>query len=723
MNKYLKLSNERLEEHLNNYFLDHLSYSCIEKFCSNPKDFERKYIMAEKEDKGGVAMHAGNAYHHALQKFFEHLRETKQVMDFETLVPFGWDYIDDIKGNRYQITKKYEEEGLEKMKIDILDSYNKAIKNFYNEKEKYLDQIQEIIGEELLLHEFVSFKELDYDVPIPIKAYVDLAIIDKEGNLKFIDHKLKAKQYSEESEIFVNFSTQTSVYMLAIEAKINDVVERDDKDDIFYSFIQRFPKVKEGLKEMIFIENKVTQNRGLPYQLKALSFDIPKTRVLLEAYLAEKVMAVCQAISNPEHIYLVNRNDFMGNDGIENYWISSYFGDIMDLDAVSEKVKLKILEKREKNKELKNKINKIPKEVLDMIKSKNESLNFIDMENKTPEEILEFRLKLLSCPATVAKTIEGYSCNIYLLKPEAGVAINTIINKKLDIANALNVEAVRVPTNLVELDGKSYIAVEANKKRTGKEKPINLVIPKEKNLFPLGEDMYKNQINWDISNHSTPHLLVSGSTGSGKSVCLNSIIKTAEKHGIRITILDSKYEFTDFRSKNITVINDQHAIEQFFEYTVAEVDEIFKEYGAKGYKEKHLIIMDEANDVLLKQTKKRKIMVPDKSSMVAMQEGRVKEIVDPNFKTLSQNIMSIAQKARSAGKHLVFASQRFDTKVLEGGIKANFSSRLCFTVSSQVDSRVMLDANGGEELNGLGDALFSAPGIKEAVRIQGYYSE
>jgi len=323
------------------------------------------------------------------------------------------------------------------------------------------------------------------------------------------------------------------------------------------------------------------------------------------------------------------------------------------------------------------------------------------MTNLTLKERIEHRLKCFSFNAQVAHQIDGYSCDTFLLEVGAGVKINQIFGYRMDIANAAGVADVRILNSLIQYGDNSYISVEINKKD---RKPLiidSLGLPSDGWKFPIGRDNFNNEVYWDISNPSTPHLLVAGASGSGKSVALTTIIECAKKKGMRVGILDPKFEFLHLSGRDgVDVINGQDEVEAFMEKKVAEMDEIYKNKGATGNSgNKQLIIFDEASDCFTRQRR----------------PGKGEE-----WKTLEDNTLLLSQKARSAGIHLVLSSQRFSVKVMTGDAKANFSTRLCLTVASTVDSKVMLDVEGAEKLNGRGDALYRSPDMGEPLRIQTY---
>jgi DNA segregation ATPase FtsK/SpoIIIE-like protein len=345
-------------------------------------------------------------------------------------------------------------------------------------------------------------------------------------------------------------------------------------------------------------------------------------------------------------------------------------------------------------------ISKVPKALIKSFKAQTGFISFNneDMADKTNEEKIEHRLKTLSFDVKVAHTISGYSCNIYLLDVGIGQKVGSIFRYKMDIASALDVSSIRIAEKLVKYEGKSYLSIEVNK-HPDERSVLTLDqsgIPSG-TKFALGRDNYNKEIIWDIGNHSTPHLLVAGATGSGKSVAIKTIIDQAFSKGYDVTIIDPKYEFKEYGGK-CKVTSDQKEIEAIMSQKVAEMDSMYKA-GIDHASKKQMIIFDEGSDCFTRQSR------PDRGE---------------KFKTLEENTLLLAQKARAAGIHLVLSSQRWSVKILTGDVKANFATRLCLTVASETDSKVMLDEVGAEDLNGRGDALYRSPDTGESIRIQCY---
>ncbi|MBQ7118528.1 MAG: DNA translocase FtsK [Clostridia bacterium] len=329
-------------------------------------------------------------------------------------------------------------------------------------------------------------------------------------------------------------------------------------------------------------------------------------------------------------------------------------------------------------------------------------------------------LKSFGVETTLIGVSRGPSVTRYELSPAPGVKISKIINLVDDIALGLAASGVRIEA---PIPGKSAVGIEVpNKTRstvTLREIISSAEYKKHKGKLltvALGKDIAGNINCADLSK--MPHLLIAGTTGSGKSVCLNgmiaSILYNAAPSEVKILMIDPKQvEFTVYNGIPhllVPVITDARKAAGSLAWAVSEMDNRYKTFAQCGvrdigafnkyikdhpelqYMPQIVIFIDELNDLMM---------------------------VSP--KEVEDSICRLAQKARAAGMHLVVATQRPSVDVITGLIKANIPSRLSLSVSSQVDSRTVLDCIGAEKLLGNGDMLFSPLGISKPVRIQGAY--
>ncbi len=329
-------------------------------------------------------------------------------------------------------------------------------------------------------------------------------------------------------------------------------------------------------------------------------------------------------------------------------------------------------------------------------------------------------LKSFGVETTLIGVSRGPSVTRYELSPAPGVKISKILNLIDDIALGLASSGVRIEAPIPD---KSAVGIEVpNKTRstvTLREIISSAEYKKHKGKLltvALGKDIAGNINCADLSK--MPHLLIAGTTGSGKSVCLNgmitSILYNAAPSEVKLLMIDPKQvEFTLYNGIPhllVPVITDARKAAGSLAWAVSEMDNRYKTFAKCGvrdigafnkyikdhpelqYMPQIVIFIDELNDLMM---------------------------VSP--KEVEDSICRLAQKARAAGMHLVVATQRPSVDVITGLIKANIPSRLSLSVSSQVDSRTVLDCIGAEKLLGNGDMLFSPVGISKPVRIQGAY--
>lgn len=328
---------------------------------------------------------------------------------------------------------------------------------------------------------------------------------------------------------------------------------------------------------------------------------------------------------------------------------------------------------------------------------------------------LEETLKNFGVQAKVLQVSKGPTITRYELQPSTGVKVSKIVNLSDDIALNLAAPAIRIEA---PIPGKAAIGIEIpNDDIT--TVTLKEIIDSEKyktsafNLpFSLGKDISGSPIVTDISK--MPHLLIAGATGSGKSVCINTLILSllykATPETVRLLLIDPKVvelnQYNGIPHLLIPVVTDAKKATSALNWAVQEMTQRYKMFGENGvkditgYNEKTLgdklpfivIVIDELADLML---------------------------VAPN--DVEDSICRLAQMARAAGIHLIIATQRPSVDVITGVIKANIPSRIAFAVASQTDSRTILDMGGAEKLLGKGDMLFHPIGSSKPTRIQGAF--
>jgi len=673
MNKYATLSPERLEEHLSNYLIDSWSYSGVTCFARNEKAFEMQYVYREKDSRS-ISSIAGNAYHEALKLFFSSYREKErpQVVD---LTQAAYDYLDEVPANEWRLTTKFPT--VEQAKAEATRCANSLIESFCAEVSTYTEDIGRVLAVETKTDTWVTVNGVD--IPLPMHAIVDLVVELTDGRTVIIDHKSKSA-YTDEKELALAHGQQAIAYVKAWEEYSPFPVE---------------------VSEVWFIENKISKNKDKSPQLRKHVFTMDTdNRRLFEALLYEPLRRMLEAVSNPDYIYTINPSDnFVDMAVLYDFWARTQISEIEDFEYVPATKKDLIAKRQRKIKD--SSVGSIAPKIITAFRKNAASFITLDYSHSdmTNEEKIEHLMRTYNLKVQVAHKIEGFSCDSYLCEVAPGVELLSIFRHTLDIANALDVPRVRLQGEpLVMYQDKSYLAVEVNKKRT-EDLPWDTKYL-EGHKLPLGLDNFRNTIVWNLDNNTTPHVLVCGTTGSGKSVCLNNILYYALEAGIEdITILDPKYEFAFAQlPENVKVISEIADIEEALANMVTDMNERVRQRSSHL----SLVIFDEFAD--------------------AADQARSSKELEPGQKTLMENFKMLLQKGRSAGFRFVAATQRASVKTIPGDIKVNLPVQVCFRVPKGLDSKVVLDTEGAEALAGAGDGLIHSPEYNDGlIRFQAFY--
>lgn len=334
-------------------------------------------------------------------------------------------------------------------------------------------------------------------------------------------------------------------------------------------------------------------------------------------------------------------------------------------------------------------------------------------------KILEETLESFGVEARVVQVSRGPVITRYELQPSPGVKVSKIVNLSDDIALNLAAQAVRIEA---PVPGKAVVGIEVpnkemsnvylrevieSKEFTEKESPLT---------FALGKDVAGNCIVSDLSK--MPHLLIAGATGSGKSVCVNTLITSilykSPPERVRLLMIDPKVvelsTYNGIPHLLIPVVTDPRKAAGALGWAVQEMVGRYKLFADNNVRN-----IESYNNLM--STKSPEGILPQ--IVIIIDELADLMMVAPN--DVEDCICRLAQMARAAGMHLVVATQRPSVDVLTGVIKANIPSRISFAVSSQIDSRTILDMAGAEKLLGKGDMLYYPVGESKPLRIQGAF--
>lgn len=689
VNKYSLLQGDELEGHFSQFLVDSWSYSGVATFARNEKEFERRYIYREPSRKSATTV-AGTAYHAALQLFFENLRDNGVETSLAEMQEEAFKSIDKVKANEWKLGKKTPT--VEKCVETATKTANALITNFCKEQSVYTADLAKVVAVEIRTETWLVVNGVD--IPLPCHGQIDLIIETNDGRRVIVDHKSKSA-YTDEAELGFTGAKQAIVYALNWEAHNPGM----------------------PIDEVWYVENKHSANKDGGAQLRKMAIILdPDTRRLYEAILYEPLRRMIQATSDPDYLYTINDADPIADRAeLYDFWARTLIADIDDFNIPESKKEL--IARRQKKLRDASTASISPKVITSFRKKAATFISYELRDDMTPQEKIEHTLRSFGIMARVAHVLGSYSSVSYLLEIGAGIKIANIASHGLDIANAIDVPSVRVLPTLSMHDGHSYLCVEAPH-RSG-----DTLLWDAKYLqgsrIPIGLDNFGKAVVWDINNHSTPHMLICGATGSGKSVCIKSTIEYSRLAGVnRIIILDPKYEFVG-NLPNCEIITDISDIEQRMKQLVEEMQQRAK----TGENSKTLIVFDEFADAVSSARSGKELDIKEQVQVGEYANGRPKYDIRVvgREKSLEENMKMLLQKGRSLGYRIIAATQRASTKVITGDAKVNFPVQVCFRVPKAVDSKVVLDEEGAETLAGRGDGLIKSPEYFGTVRFQGFY--
>lgn len=338
---------------------------------------------------------------------------------------------------------------------------------------------------------------------------------------------------------------------------------------------------------------------------------------------------------------------------------------------------------------------------------------------------LQQTLHTFGVNVTVTDISQGPAVTRYELQPEVGVKVSKIVNLADDIKLNLAATDIRIEA---PIPGKAAVGIEVpNSENSPVALRDLLETPEFKNFdsklaFGVGKDIGGKVVVTDIAK--MPHMLIAGSTGSGKSVCINTIIMSllykARPDEVKLIMIDPKVVelsvYNGIPHLMVPVVTEPKKAAAALHWGVAEMEERYRKFAdfnvrdLKGYNKKVSEMTENNGQPIPEKLPQVVIIVDELADLMMVAPGEVEE-----------SICRLAQLARAAGIHLIIATQRPSVDVITGLIKANMPSRIAFAVSSGVDSRTILDMNGAEKLLGKGDMLFYPQGMTKPARVQGAF--
>ncbi|SER54052.1 FtsK/SpoIIIE family DNA translocase [Lachnobacterium bovis] len=339
--------------------------------------------------------------------------------------------------------------------------------------------------------------------------------------------------------------------------------------------------------------------------------------------------------------------------------------------------------------------------------------------------LLQLTLKNFGVDVTVTNISCGPSVTRYEVQPEMGVKVSKIVNLADDIKLNLAASDIRIEA---PIPGKAAVGIEVPNKENQMVSFRELIESKE---FSEAESMLSFAVGKDIAGKTKvadiskmPHVLIAGATGSGKSVCINTIIMSilykAKPDDVKLIMIDPKVVelsvYNGLPHLLIPVVTDPKKASGALNWAVAEMTERYNKFAETGVRE-----IRGYNRFVEKQKKKSQDCIYEKMPQIVIIVDELADLMMVASNDVEEAICRLAQLARAAGIHLVIATQRPSVNVITGLIKANMPSRIAFSVTSGVDSRTILDMNGAEKLLGKGDMLFYPQGIPKPLRVQGAF--
>ena len=338
---------------------------------------------------------------------------------------------------------------------------------------------------------------------------------------------------------------------------------------------------------------------------------------------------------------------------------------------------------------------------------------------------LQQTLNTFGVKVTITDISQGPSVTRYELQPEQGVKVSKIVGLADDIKLNLAATDIRIEA---PIPGKAAIGIEVPNKENMTVALRDLLESKEfrefnSNIaFAVGKDIAGKTVVADIAK--MPHMLIAGATGSGKSVCINTLIMSilykAHPDDVKLIMVDPKVVelsvYNGIPHLLIPVVTDPKKASAALHWGVSEMEDRYRKFAdynvrdLKGYNKKIETMPVPDGEERPKKMPQIVIIVDELADLMMVCPGEVEE-----------SICRLAQLARAAGIHLIIATQRPSVDVITGLIKANMPSRVAFSVSSGVDSRTILDMNGAEKLLGKGDMLFYPQGYSKPARVQGAF--
>lgn len=661
--------------------VEHLSYSAILTFLRNQVEFQKRYIAKVWDNPKTPSMVVGTAFHKAMEEFY-------RGKPMQEAIEAGLKEI--------EITSDYElDYGKTGSREKMVQEYTRLVNKYFEECEQY-----EVVDVEQRLESPVH--------AVPMVGVIDL-VIRKDGALALIDHKTVTSYSSptddpNDPEYVENYKylLQGYIYLVLAEAKYG-----------------------EKIADVTFNEVKKTINRDGSRQIKPFVYS--REALLAFAPVAQKIITnVFSYVNDDNAKFFPNPSDML--NGQASMELISNMEEGFDATKVR------------RNKQAQ----------ADKFAPRNVTVDVSD-DTGSAEDLILKKFIEFGIGGIVGQTYVGASVIRYTFKPNRGISMSAISKRADDMAIALKAKSVRIEAPIY---GTDLVGIEVpNEDR----RTINLEDKHLKpgtTMIPIGEDITGEVHYGDITK--MPHLLIAGQTGSGKSVMLNVILQALTKQltpdQLQLVLIDPKQVelamYEDDPHLMMPIVTESVKAAHTLDKLVKLMNERYKTLRKAGvrsitdYKGKMplvVAVIDEFADLMMSDVK---------PSVDSMDYKRLKENIEAGYmysetgnltqKSLKdlikrtidetappsceESIVRIAQKARAVGIHLVIATQRPSREVVTGLIKANVPTKIAFSVTNSVNSKIILDTDGAEALTGYGDMLYQSPNAKHLERLQGLYA-
>ena len=485
----------------------------------------------------------------------------------------------------------------------------------------------------------------------------------------------------------------------------NNELPKGRKDTSFINIVEdEEPEIKKEKQDNTFLEN-------MDKKIKIFDFmksnedeegrEIPQEEPLVDNYVEESPQEapMRQYEETPAESHTSSRKKGKLDNDVK--------------EVVSKEIEEQMSENKEKKEYVHPSLNLLKTNTSTKLNSSDKK-ELIENADKLEEILSNFGVD-----AKVTQVTKGPSVTRFELQPSPGVKVSKIVNLSDDIALGLAASGIRIEA---PIPGKAAVGIEVpNSKQTAvflKEvlESEEFVESKKKLAFALGKDISGKCVVGDLSK--MPHTLIAGATGSGKSVCINTlIISLLYKYNpdeVKLLMVDPKVVelnvYNGIPHLLIPVVTDPKKAAAALNWAVNEMTNRYKLFADMGVRN-----MESYNELY------NKGMITEKLPYIVIIVDELADLMMVCPNDVEDYIGRLAQMARAAGMHLVIATQRPSVDVITGVIKANIPSRISFAVSSQIDSRTILDSSGAEKLLGKGDMLYYPVGESKPLRVQGCF--